>query len=51
MVKVYSDLFHWKLEKEVFVYERMRRHGLAAPVPVVLAADESKTLLSQTSSS
>ena len=33
VLKVYSDLFHWKMEKEVFVYEQMRQHRLAAPVP------------------
>ena len=47
VVKVYSDLFHWKMEKEVFVYGLLRGHALAAPVPVVLAADDSKTLLRQ----
>ena len=46
-VKVYSDLLHWKIEKEVFVYGLLRGHALAAPVPVVLAADDSKTLLTQ----
>jgi aminoglycoside phosphotransferase (APT) family kinase protein len=47
VVKIYSDLFHWKLEKEVFVFGRMREHGIVAPVPEVLAADDSKSLLSQ----
>lgn len=47
VVKVYSDLFHWKMEKEVFVYGHVRQHALAAPVPAILAADDSKTLLSQ----
>src|SRR5919109_1578095 len=47
VVKVYSDLFHWKMEKEVFVYGLLRGHALPAPVPVVLAADDSKTLLRQ----
>jgi hygromycin-B 7''-O-kinase len=46
VVKVYSDLLHWKMEKEVFVYELLSGHALAAPVPAVLAAD-SKTLLPQ----
>jgi len=45
VVKVYSDLFHWKMEKEVFVYGLLEGHTLTAPVPVVLAADDSKTLL------
>jgi hygromycin-B 7''-O-kinase len=47
VVKVYSDLLHWKMEKEVFVYERMRRHGFDALVPAILAADDSKSLLCQ----
>jgi Ser/Thr protein kinase RdoA (MazF antagonist) len=47
IAKVYSDLLHWKLEKEVFVYDLLRRNGVAAPVPAVLAADDSKTLLPQ----
>ena len=45
VVKVYSDLLHWKMEKEVFVYGLLKRQALAAPVPVILAADDSKTLL------
>jgi ribosomal protein S18 acetylase RimI-like enzyme/aminoglycoside phosphotransferase (APT) family kinase protein len=47
IVKVYSDLFHWKMEKEVFVYRLLEGHTLTAPVPVILAADDSKTLLRQ----
>jgi aminoglycoside phosphotransferase (APT) family kinase protein len=46
VVKVYSDLFHWKMDKEIFVYDLLRQHGVAAPVPEILAADDSKTLLS-----
>ena len=30
VLKVYSDLFHWKMQKEVFVYERLRQHGRTA---------------------
>jgi Phosphotransferase enzyme family len=47
VVKVYSDVLHWKMEKEVFVYGLLSGHALAAPVPAVLAADDSKTLLPQ----
>jgi hygromycin-B 7''-O-kinase len=47
IAKVYSDLLHWKLEKEVFVYDLLRRNEVVAPVPKVLAADDSKTLLPQ----
>jgi aminoglycoside phosphotransferase (APT) family kinase protein len=47
VVKVYSDRLHWKLEKEVFVYGLLDGVDLAAPVPAVLAADESKALLPQ----
>jgi hygromycin-B 7''-O-kinase len=46
IVKVYSDPLHWKLEKEVFVYDLLRRNAVAS-VPTVLAADDSKTLLPQ----
>jgi hygromycin-B 7''-O-kinase len=47
VVKVYSDLLHWKMEKEVFVYDVIARHGVDVPAPSVLAADDSKTLLPQ----
>ena len=47
VVKLYSDFFHWKMQKEVFVYDRLREHGVVAPVPTVLAADDSKTLVPQ----
>jgi hypothetical protein len=41
VVKVYSDLLHWKMVKEVFVYGLLRDHALAAPVPLVLAASRA----------
>jgi len=47
VVKLYSDRFHWKMEKEVFVYERMQQHALTATLPKILAADDSKELVSQ----
>ena len=47
VVKVYSDLLHWKMAKEIFVYERLHGHNVAARAPAILAADDSKTLLTQ----
>lgn len=48
VLKIYSDLFHWKMAKELFVLERIRQHGLTAvAVPAILAADDSKSVLSQ----
>ena len=47
VVKVYTDEWRWKMEKEVFVYDVLRQHGVAVPVPVILVADDSKTLLAQ----
>ncbi|MFL5936575.1 MAG: hypothetical protein ACJ76U_06995 [Gaiellaceae bacterium] len=38
IVKVYSDLLHWKLEKEVFVYDLLRRNAAAVPVAAELRA-------------
>lgn len=46
-MKVYSDVLHWKMEKEVFVYDRLAVTPLAVPVPMVLAADDSKALMAQ----
>ena len=47
VVKVYPEQLHWKMEKEVFVYELLGGHALAAPVPEILAADDSKSVLRQ----
>jgi Ser/Thr protein kinase RdoA (MazF antagonist) len=47
VVKVYSDLFHWKMKKEVYVYDLLRQYGIDSVVPAILAADDSKTLLLQ----
>jgi hygromycin-B 7''-O-kinase len=47
VVKVYSDLFHWKMKKEVYVYDLLRQYGIDSVVPSILAADDSKTLLLQ----
>jgi hypothetical protein len=47
VLEVYADLFHWKMDEEVFVYERVRRHGLTVPVPAIFAADDSKPVLIQ----
>jgi aminoglycoside phosphotransferase (APT) family kinase protein len=46
-VKVYSDRFHWMMEKEVFVYDLLRQRDVVAPVASILAADDSKALISQ----
>jgi aminoglycoside phosphotransferase (APT) family kinase protein len=46
VLKAYSDAFRWKLEKEVYVYDLVRRHGVDAPVPEILATDDSKALFS-----
>lgn len=47
VVKVYSDLLQWKMKKEVFVYDHVRACGVDAPVPAILAADDSKTVVGQ----
>jgi len=47
VIKVYSDAFHWKMQKEVFVYGRLRAEGVSAPVPAILAADDTKAVLPQ----
>ncbi|MDQ3822088.1 MAG: aminoglycoside phosphotransferase family protein [Actinomycetota bacterium] len=44
VLKVYSDLLHWKLEKEVFAYGLVRTR-VDLPVPEILGADETKRLV------
>ena len=46
VLKIYSDLLHWKMEKEVFVYDLLR--GCDVPTPSILFADRSKTVIPQT---
>ncbi len=46
ILKVYPDTFHWKMEKEVYVYSLLdRAEGL--PTPSSLWSDDSKELLPQ----
>jgi hygromycin-B 7''-O-kinase len=45
VVKVYSEIFDWKLEKELYVYDRVQQHGLDLPVAEILAADQSRSLI------
>ena len=46
ILKVYPDTFHWKMEKEVYVYSLLHRaEGL--PTPSILWSDDSKELLPQ----
>jgi aminoglycoside phosphotransferase (APT) family kinase protein len=45
VVKVYSEIFDWKLEKELYVYDRVRKQGLDLPMAEILAADDSKSLI------
>jgi aminoglycoside phosphotransferase (APT) family kinase protein len=45
VIKVYSDSFHWKMQKEVFVYGLLQAHGVDAAVARILLADDSKSVL------
>jgi hygromycin-B 7''-O-kinase len=46
ILKVYPDTFHWKMEKEVYVYSLLdQAEGL--PTPSILGSDDSKALLPQ----
>jgi aminoglycoside phosphotransferase (APT) family kinase protein len=44
VIKVYPDMFHWKLAKEVSIYRRLG-HFPDLPVPRVIWHDDSKTVL------
>jgi aminoglycoside phosphotransferase (APT) family kinase protein len=46
ILKVYPDTFHWKMEKEVYVYSLLDRTA-GLPTPSILGADDSKALLPQ----
>lgn len=46
ILKIYPDQFHWKMEKEVFVYQLLSKN-VAIPSPKILLSDDSKTLLSR----
>ena len=46
IIKIYPDTFHWKMEKELYVYRLLgRTEGL--PTPSILWSDNSKELLPQ----
>jgi hypothetical protein len=46
VLKVYPEELHWKMKKEVTVIS-LTEGRLSVPVPRILSADDSKTLLSQ----
>jgi aminoglycoside phosphotransferase (APT) family kinase protein len=46
ILKIYPDTFHWKMEKEVYVYQLLGR-AAALPIPSILWSDNSKELLPQ----
>jgi aminoglycoside phosphotransferase (APT) family kinase protein len=46
ILKIYPDTFHWKMEKEVYVYQLLGR-APALPTPSILWSDNSKELLPQ----
>ena len=45
VIKIYPDTLHWKMQKEILVARLMSEHRLAAPVPRILHADDSKSLI------
>jgi hypothetical protein len=46
ILKIYPDIFHWKMEKELYVYQLLAR-AVALPTPSILWSDNSKELLPQ----
>ena len=44
ILKVYPELMHWKLDKEVSLYNRLAQHP-HLPLPQILWHDSSKTIL------
>src|SRR5262249_25346133 len=46
ILKVYPDAFHWKMEKELYVYRLLGR-AASLPTPSILWSDGSKELLPQ----
>src|SRR5262245_64498277 len=46
ILKIYPDTFHWKMEKEVYVYQLLGR-ATALSTPSVLWSDNSRELLAQ----
>jgi len=47
VVKLYSDLLHWKLQKELYVDRLLRERAVDVPAPEVLAADDSRAVVGQ----
>jgi len=47
VIKVYSDTFHWKMQKELFVYGQLQADDVSAPVPTILASDDTRKVLPQ----
>jgi len=45
VVKLYANLLHWKLEKELYVDRLLRDRAVDVPAPEVLAADDSRTIV------
>lgn len=45
VIKIYPDTLHWKMQKEILVTGLMSGCELAAPVPRILLADGSKSLI------
>ena len=43
VLKIYPETMHWKMQKEVSIARRLE--GLALPIPRILVADESRSLL------
>jgi aminoglycoside phosphotransferase (APT) family kinase protein len=43
VLKIYPETLHWKMQKEVTIARRLE--GLAVPVPRILLADDSRSLL------
>src|SRR5215475_11236184 len=46
ILKIYPDAFHWKMEKELYVYQLLGR-AAGLPTPSILWSDNSKELLPQ----
>ncbi|HEX6700493.1 MAG TPA: phosphotransferase [Gaiellaceae bacterium] len=45
VVKVYSELLHWKLRKELLVYRLLAEHDAGVPVARVVHADDERRVL------
>ena len=47
VLKLYPESLHWKMQKEVLVYDLLRGRDLDVPVPSLLSADDSKQFVAQ----